>query len=215
MGTKKLFKSSQFYHVFNKSIANYGIFKDDNNKIRFLITLGYYNSPEPKPSLSVFLRTNRDYSPNLLLPNNNTIIKFLCYCTMPDHYHLLVKINTDGLFSKYINDVENSYTRYFNTRFQRKGPLWQSVFKAVRIRTNEQLLHVSRYIHINPTTNYLVEKPEDWFYSSYREYINNKRVLREFINEISISSPQSYKKFVENQIDYQRKLKKIKRLLLE
>jgi len=134
---------------------------------------------------------------------------------MPDHYHLLIKILIDRKFSKYISDVENSFSRYFNIRFKRKGPLWQSRFKAVRIKTNEQLLHVSRYIHLNPTTANLVKKPEDWIYSSYKKIISDPKYLREILTEISIKESASYKKFVENNIDYQRKLAIIKKLLLD
>lgn len=120
---------------------------------------------------------------------------------MPDHYHLLIKSLSHEKISKYISDVENSYTRYFNIRNNRKGPLWQSRFKAVVIKNNLQLLHVSRYIHLNPTTNSLVNHPEDWRFSSYKE--------------ISISNRFTYKRFVENNINYQRRLKQIKKLVLE
>jgi len=152
---------------------------------------------------------------NLLIPKNNTLIKFLCFNIMPDHYHLLVKIVVDDVFSKYINDIENSFTRFFNLKFKRKGPLWQSRFKTIRIRTDKQLLHVSRYIHLNPTTAGLVEKPEDWFFSSYKDFISDERFLKKFIKEISISNPKAYKKFIENNQDYQRKLRQIKKLIIE
>ena len=95
---------------------------------------------------------------------------------MPDHYHLLLKI-IKGDFSKYLGTVENSYSRFFNLKYNRKGPLWQGSFKAVRIKNNEQLLHVSRYIHINPTTSNLIAKPENWRYSSYKDFIENNEIL--------------------------------------
>jgi len=134
---------------------------------------------------------------------------------MPDHYHFLLKIIKDGSFSKFIGDVENSFTRYFNIKFDRKGPLWQNSFKAVEIRSNEQLLHVSRYIHLNPTTSRLVERPEDWIFSSYKDFITDKKLLNDFMKEISINDITDYKKFVENNIEYQRDLKRIKKFLFE
>lgn len=134
---------------------------------------------------------------------------------MPDHYHLLVKVLKDRCVSKYINDLEISFSKFFNLKFNRKGPLWQSRFRAVRIETDEQLLHTTRYIHINPSTSDLVNDPEDWEFSSYRDYINNERILKEIMTEITIKDPKTYKKFVEDRIDYQKKLKKIKKLLLE
>jgi len=209
------FTEGGFFHVFNKSIANYGIFKDLNNGQRFIETLDFYNNIKLEQSFSKAKRDRKFFFQNLIIPNKNSLIKFITYCVMPDHYHLLVKMLKNNIFSKYINDVENSFTRYFNIKFKRKGPLWQSEFKATRIETDEQLLHVTRYIHLNPTTNLLVKKPEDWSFSSYKDYINNERVLRDYIQEISIRTSLKYKKFVENQIDYQKKLKQIKKLIFD
>lgn len=211
----KKFYMNCFYHVFNKSIANYEIFRRDENKQRFLNTLDYYNNQKVNLSFSAFLKNNHNFKANLLLPKEITLIKFISYCLMPDHYHLLVKILFDNKFSKYISDVENSFTRFFNEKNDRKGPLWQSRFKATKIDDGKQLLHVSRYIHLNTTTNRLVNMPEDWQFSSYREIISNNIVLKNYLKEISISNRFTYKKFVERNKDYQRKLKLIKRLIFE
>jgi len=212
---KMRFKSPGIFHIFNKSIANFGIFKTANNAQRFVEILDYYNLPTIKKRFSVAKEKGLYKYQNLLIPREENRIKFISYTIMPDHYHLLIKILVDDILSKYINDVENSFTRFFNSKFKRKGPLWQSSFKAVRIRSNEQVLHVSRYIHLNPTTAGLVEKPEDWFFSSYNNLISDKKFLGEIIGEISISNPNSYKKFVENNQDYQKKLKRIKKLIFD
>jgi len=145
---------------------------------------------------------------------NGRIFSLLAYCIMPDHYHLLVKLQSEYSFSKYMNNIENSYSRYFNTLNKRKGPLWQSQFRAVAIEDDETLLHVHRYIHLNPTTSGFVEKPEEWKWSSYNYFISEKQGLAEH-KEISINSVDTYKKFVEDQINYQRTIKGIRRSLLE
>jgi putative transposase len=212
---KEKFVTGGIFHVFNKSIANFGIFKDIENGQRFIRTLDYYNDETINQSFSKTLKEKKYHPHNLLYSKINQYIKFIAYCIMPDHYHLLIKILNDDIFSKYINDVENSYTRHFNLKFKRKGPLWQSDFKAVRIRNNEQLLHVDRYIHLNPTTSYLVDKPEDWLLSSCKEYFENKDLLKKYLTEISIQDRFQYKKFLYNQIDYQRNLKHIKNFLLD
>ena len=134
---------------------------------------------------------------------------------MPDHYHLLLKVLKENMLSKYISDVENSFSRFFNIKLKRKGPIWESRFKAVRVKTNEQLLHVSRYIHLNPTSSNLVEKPEDWIFSSYKSFITKSEIINKTMNEISISDRDLYKKFIEGNIDYQRKLKKIRNLFID
>ena len=208
------FVQGYFYHIFNKSISNFQIFGRNENKQRFLNVLDYYDKEKINLSFSAFLKDNEKFKANILSPKNNSFVKFISYSIMPDHYHLLVKLLRSNFLSKYIGTVENSYTRYFDLKSSRRGPLWQSEFKCVLIQSNEQLLHVSRYIHLNPVTNYLVNKPEDWEYSSYNDYMN-KNILKKYLTEISIKSPKLYKKFVDNQINYQRKLKMIKKLILE
>lgn len=216
MRKKEKYYNGGIYHLFNKSIANYGIFKDPDNAEKFIKLLSYYNDSLVSKSYSHFIREKGEYfAENLLIPKPTAYVKYISYCIMPDHYHLLLKILQKEFISKYMSDLENSFTKSFNIKFNRKGPLWQSNYKVVRIKNNDQLLHVSRYININPTTSFLVDKPEDWIYSSYRSLTKNKIYLGKYLREISISDPVSYKKFCENNIDYQRKLKLIKKLTLE
>lgn len=211
------FIKGQFFHICNKSIANFGIFKDSKNINRMIEALNFYNTSDRKESLADYLNKNKknNIKVDLFQTNISQLLKFIAYCIMPDHYHLLVKILTNNSLSKYISDVENSFSRFFNIKFKRKGPLWQSRFRSVEIKTDEQLLHVSRYIHLNPTTAELVIKPEDWEFSSYKNYIYDKNFLKNKMNEIIINNPHKYKKFCEDQIDYQIKLRKIKKILLE
>ena len=212
MKAKKAYQGN-IIHVFNKSIAGFKIFSDFDNSQRFINALDYYNNINHPLPYSSFLKSEPDFfQENLLYDKENSLIKFISYSIMPDHYHLLIKILQDNILSKYMSDVENSYSKFFNIKFERKGPLWQSNYQFVRIKTNEQLLHVNRYIHLNATTSYLVEKPEDWKYSSYRFYIADSKYL-EYTNEISIKTPALYQKFTEDQKDYQRKLKLIKKLI--
>ncbi len=214
---KNKFIKDSIFHVCNKSIANFGILKDHKNAERFIMTLHYYNYNEEKISLSQYLRKKGEKitDVNLLEPTENNIVKFIAYKIMPDHYHLVIKNLTNNHLSKYINTIENSFTRYFNIRFNRKGPLWQSRFRSVLVKTSEQLLHLTRYVHLNAVTDYLVDKPEDWKFSSYRNYIDTEGYLKNVLTEITIKKLDLYKKFVENRIDYQRRLKKIKKFILE
>ena len=215
MRRKDKFIEGEIYHIFNKSISSYGILKSLDNAQRFLNTFEYYNNYLEIKSYSQSIRTKKFEYKNIIYPIENSLCKILSYCVMPDHYHFLLKILKNNSFSKFMSDVENSFTRYFNIKFGRKGPLWQNSFKSVEIRSNEQLLHVSRYNHLNPTTNRLVDRPEDWIFSSYKDFITDKKLLNDFMKEISIDDIDDYKKFVENNIEYQRDLKHIKKLLFE
>ena len=109
----------------------------------------------------------------------------------------------------------DAYSRYFNIKNKRKGPLWESKFKRVLIKDDAQLLHLTRYIHLNPVTDYLVNKPEEWGYSSYKEYIYNpKDKICKYDNILNINSC-FYRDFVENRIGYQRELAMIKTILFD
>ena len=207
------YKTGDYFHVFNKSIAGYSIFNSKENNVRFLKILNFYNSKLRKESFSKTLRDNSSIISHELLHDEGLYIKYIAYCLMPSHYHLLIKIIDDDKISKYMNDVENSYVRFFNLKHNRKGPLWQSAFKAVRIKNNEQLLHVSRYIHLNPSTSFLVDNPYNWEYSSLKSYLNFDTFAK--IKDISIRNPEEYRNFICNRIDYQQKLRKIKKLIIE
>lgn len=147
------------------------------------------------------------------------MVEIITYCLMPNHLHLLIKQITNNGISKFMANLLNSYARFFNTKYKRIGPLFQSNFKAVRIETNEQLLHVHRYIHLNPLTSLIVKKQEfeQYRWSSYRHYlgltqshfVDAKLILNQF------KTLESYKKFLLDQADYQRKLHIIKHLALE
>ncbi|OGW71290.1 MAG: hypothetical protein A2047_04340 [Omnitrophica bacterium GWA2_41_15] len=145
------------------------------------------------------------------------MIQIICYCFMPTHIHLVLKQLKDNGISDFMMHILNSHTRYFNIKHNRKGPLWESKFKKVLVDSDEQLLHLTRYIHLNPVTACIVNKPEEWRYSSYNEYVSDGTVtdgICEYKNILDINS-FSYKKFVENRISYQRELAKIKGLMLD
>lgn len=209
------FEIGGIYHVFNKSIGHFKIYAYAENIQRFLTLIEYYNDRRSKISFSDRNKSDRKFlSKGLLRRNRNQYINIIAYCIMPDHYHLIVKTNcTHTEFCHFMSNFENAYSKYFNAKIRRKGPLYQSRFKSVLVEDNEQLLHLTRYIHLNPTTKRLVEYPQDWPWSSYKKYVETK--ILETIREVSIPNRDRYRRFVESRKDYQRKLRQIKKLLLE
>lgn len=77
-------------------------------------------------------------------------IKLLTYCLMPNHFHLLIKQVTHDGITKFMRRLCTAYSMVFNQRYKRTGGLFEGNYKAALIETEEQLLHVSRYIHQNP-----------------------------------------------------------------
>lgn len=115
--------------------------------------------------------------------------------------------------------MQNAHSKYFNLKNDRHGPMFQSRFKAVRVATDAVFLHVSRYIHLNPVTEFIVEinKLVEYEWSSYPLYVKNQNSSFIQINKILdlIGGKDKYMQFIYNQADYQRKLGMIKHLTLE
>ncbi len=179
--------------------------------------LKYYKYEKPSVRFSVYkaLLQKRDKNILNVLSKKDNLIDVIAYCIMPTHLHLILAQLKDEGISLYMKNLLNSYTRYFNVKNNRKGPLWQGRFKSILVETDEQLIHLTRYLHLNPTSDSLVEKPGDWEYSSYNEYLNNSADgLCNFVQYIEIK-PASYKSFVEARQEYQQTLAEIKHLCLE
>lgn len=205
--------TGETYHVLNRSVQDIPIFKGQREIDIFLEATKFYLQTSPPTKYSHY-RTSRDRFPIRLDQNLVTIINF---CVMPNHFHFTLRQEEDNGIRHFIQRLSNSFAHYFNTKYNNRGPVFEGNFKAIRVETDEQLLHLSRYIHLNPVTAYIVEKPEDYFFSSYRIYIEKEKseitnpslVLNQF------SSPNDYRNFVLSQKDYQRNLEKIKHILLE
>lgn len=214
----------QIYHIFNRGVAALPIYLTTKNYSRFLDLTDYYRFSNTPISFSNLLKLPREERANLLtrLRMENAIhVEIITFCLMPNHFHFLLKQMTEKGISTFMRNLQNSYVKYFNIKNERAGPLFQSMFKAVRVETDEQLLHVSRYIHLNPSTAYIVEpeKLEDYLWSPYRIYLNEESVKNSFVNPKIIldffKNGKEYKKFVLDQAAYQRELDKIKHLILE
>lgn len=209
------------YHVFNKSIAGYKIFNERKEFTRMLNIVKHYQFENPPIKFSKFLRGDEDFSDKIktlsVNPDNQMLVKIVAYCIMPTHIHLILQQLKDNGISKFTSNILNSYTRYFNLKYKRKGPLWEGRTKRVLVESDEQLLHLTRYIHLNPVTAYLVDSAEKWHSSSYNEYISSGEAKNKICSfkEILDIKPHRYKTFVEDQKSYQRELAKIKHLYFE
>lgn len=67
--------------------------------------------------------------------------------------------------------LQTSYAKAINKRYDRVGHLFQGPFKNILVDKNEYLLHLSRYIYMNPVPAGLAPNPEDWEFSSFRDYV--------------------------------------------
>ncbi len=208
-----IFANGQFYHVFNRGVEKRTTFIDRRDYNRFVDSLNYYRAKDQRVRFSFRGRLpilNKD------IPSGPLFAEVVSYCLMPNHFHLLLKQVNDSGITTFLSKLSNSYTKYFNTRHKRVGPLFQGSFKAVRIESDEQLTHVSRYIHLNPLIDYLVKDIKTYVYSSYLEYIGIKEGFchKKYIMG-GFSSTETYEQFVLDQEDYGRSIKLLERAIHE
>lgn len=222
MRRKEELATDEIHHIFSRSIANYIIFNNSSEYERMLNTIRFYQVKVQLASFSIFARSPYVQKVGLLNAiesigkNAENMVQIIAYCIMPTHIHFILKQLQDNGISIFMGNVLNSYSRYFNTFHGRKGPLWESKFQNVRVGNDEQLLHLTRYIHLNPVTAFLVDKPEEWNFSSYLEYIGKQtesRLCR--FKDILEIDPKIYRGFVRERANYQRELAKIKKLIIE
>jgi len=210
--------NGNLYHIYTRSIAKYVVFNDPYEYERIFELLHLCQYKDFSYRLSQFNRltqiSKNDIVENLKI-NNNLHVKVVAYCLMPTHIHLILQQISKNGIEKYMSKILNGYSRYFNVKHQRTGPLWSTRFKSVLVKDDEQLLHLTRYIHLNPTSAEIIEKTEDWEYSSYKEYIDISNKLLCDFRSLSNINPKSYKKFVNDRKDYQKELSKIKSLIID
>jgi len=220
-GRKIPLVTNEIYHVFNRGIDRRPTFTNKRERNRAIETLGYYKYFRPPASFSKYTRLEEERKREVdrIMGSSQKLIELLCFVLMPNHFHFLLKQLTDGGIAQFLSNFQNSYTRYFNIKHGRDGSLFMDQFKCIRIENEEQLVHVSRYIHLNPYTGYVVkslDELEKYQWSSFSLYLHpgNSFVETDVVLGL-FQNIETYKDFVFDQANYQRELKKIEHLLLE
>lgn len=220
-GRKTIFANQEYYHIYNRGIAKQPVFFNKKDYERFLLALSFYRFANPPLKLSRLLQLAKSIREPLLQKMSNRgekLVEIICFALMPNHFHLLLQQIKEHGISIFLSKSVNSYTRYVNTKLERQGDLFQGVFKALHLETDEQLLHLSRYIHLNPVVSYLVKESalSDYPWSSFPDYLRGQPSFLKLEPVLfQFPSPKDYQKFVFDQIDYAKKLEEIKHLLLE
>lgn len=132
-----------------------------------------------------------------------TPYELIAYCLMDNHVHLLIHTTTNPL-GPLIQKIHGRYAMYFNKKYNLSGHLFQDRFYSDLVANAAQVIATSRYIHLNPIAAKMVNRPENYLYSSYRSIlgleenslINDKKILSYFHSHPK-KSRILYKKFVE------------------
>lgn len=185
------FVQGQYYHLYNRGAGKAKIFYSDGN-------------------YQYLLRLVKEYYQK----HGATII---AYCLMPNHYHFLLRQESEEPLSKFVQVLFNAYVQALNIQQGRTGTLFEGRFKHKRVDTWEYLIMLCRYIHRNPVKAGLAARPEDWAYSNYREWIglrDGALVDREFVKE-HFSSAEEYIQFVNDVEDEEKSYAKISKYLFD
>lgn len=217
--SRKTYVPNGFYHIYNRGVEKRNIFEDKQDYSVFLSYLKVYLTPKDIDKLQNKLSDPKvpwlekdKVIKQLRLNNFFDEIKLLAYCLMPNHFHLLLNQKSADGIDRLMNSLNTRYVGYFNKKYKRIGPLYQGVYKAVLVKTDEQLTHLSAYIHRNPAQSLsskdlqnraiqiLTKQP-----SSLPEYLGQRKtswiICKNMLKFFSYSNKlTSYKHFVINYI---------------
>lgn len=216
MTTKpRRFDPEYYYHIYNCGVERRNLFTSRRDYQRFLGTMQFYVHNQTI-SYMQFQELSQASKTSYFQLNPKGLetmrVKIIAYCLMPNHFHLLLKPTNQTGITKFISDITNSHTRYFNVKNKRIGRFVQGTFKSKEISGDSSLLQVSRYIHLNPVfsskTNAegQLKRPEDYPYSSYAEWLGlmKDHTLAdrgEVTSWLKLAGgPEEYRQFVEAKI---------------
>lgn len=232
---KEPFGLGDYVHVFNRGNRKMEIARDGSDKWRFLQTLRFFNdSSSSQNILRKLSRSKSDFDrPDSVFkmgwppdwPEKDPLVKILCYCLMPNHFHLLLKEIRDGGISKFMQKLGTGYTNYFNIKYQEAGSLFQGGYKARVINNKNYLMYLSVYIQVMnvlelfpggiqvavKNLNKALKFVQEYPFSSYADYVDLRKsfiIDKDILGEI-FSKPGDYKKFVREAILFTKKLDKL------
>lgn len=199
----KTYVPGGFYHIYNRGVAKNNIFLDSFDYSTFLSYLKIYLCKKDIDNLTATLGSSSagykekyEASKLLSLRNFYNEIDLLAYALIPNHFHLLIRQNKISSIDSFMNAMGTRYSSFFNRKYHRVGTIFQGVYKAVLVESEEYLLHLSRYIHLNPPSKsdlpsslpeYLGTRQTSWiktnYILSYFNKTNTNKSYRDFLNE--------------------------------
>jgi len=203
------FERGCFYHIYNRGSNKSKVFLEDSDYQTFLEIIEYYfKFPKGMP-LSYKNRASKDHIKVTNLDTNlKSSFSVVCFCLMPNHFHLLVrqddKSSKNNSISNFMRRVMITYAMFFNDKYSHSGNLFQGRYKNVLVKSGDQLMYLSKYIHLNPSELLKKKALKSYSYSSYKDYVSEK--VYDWLNTDEVlglfgemNPEKSYKKFVGDQ----------------
>lgn len=211
------FINDHFYHIYNRGVLKNNIFTDSGDYARFIHYLYEFNCNSRKHNTRRNCGRMFEQNQNVRGRASNiggALVDVICWCLMPNHFHLILRQRVENGIRKFIHKVETGHAMYFNKKYNRSGVFYEGRFKAILIEEDEYLAHLSRYIHLNPLD--LIEPGwkengiknlktvsrflENYKWSSYLDYIgkyNFPSILNKEPMGWYFSSLEEHRKFIQ------------------
>jgi REP element-mobilizing transposase RayT len=141
------FEPGAIYHLTTHGVDDRPIFRDDIDRGRFVALL---------------TRVQKRHA-----------WRIYAICLMDTHHHLVVSARDNGI-SLGMRELNGNHSRVFNQRHGRRGALFEARYGDRSIRDDDHLLEAIRYVAMNPVRAGMVERPEDWSWSSYPQLIGRR-----------------------------------------
>lgn len=226
----KSYVENGYYHLYNRGVNKLPIFLNELDYSTFLSYLKTYLSPKNEDEIkkrlaikNISFKERDKLLQQFRLSNFNKTIKLLSYCLMPNHIHFIVHQTLPYTIKSFMQSLGTRYSMYLNQKYKRVGPIFQGTYKAVFIKSEEQLLHLSRYIHYQALFSKkgkLLRNPQPSSFPNYmgrihQEWLKPDEILSFFEGGRLkiITKEKSYEEFVKNY--KQHDLEFIQRIVIE
>ena len=197
------------YHIYNRGANKQNIFRDATDYTTFLDIIAFYlKFPNGRPFKYIEKLTNKArFQVRNLEDVGNTSFSITCFCLMPNHFHFLIKqnrqANAGNSITNFMRRTMIAYSMYFNQRHDHSGTIFQGRYKNIVAKSDEQLLHLTKYIHNNPVEILESKKLSTYKYSSYPDYLGANNFpwtdKEEILKYFSQSIPNlNYQRFCED-----------------
>jgi putative transposase len=181
----KIYIKDGIYHIYNRGVEKRQIFMDEEDYRIFLYFLKrYLLSPD---DVSWRSDLHKEWIPDPRWRSDlHEEIRLLCYCLMPNHFHLMIQQLQERSITEFMKRLGNAYIDYFNKKNKRVGSLFQGRYKAALVQKESHFLYLPYYIHNNPSELEDCDNPKNYSYSSYADYLgrrNTKWIFKEGLME--------------------------------
>ncbi len=194
------FFDGEYYHIFNRGANKISIFKSKGDLYYFFDRLNDLNTVD-----SLYGERKRNIKKyKEIQKKSKKLVSIIAYCLLPNHFHLILKQETEDGISKFMHKMGTSYTKFFNKKYERTGVLFQGKFKATYLKKDDALDLTSVYVNlnykhhkINPLRGLVKTSLFEYLETEKGEYICNKGEIKKIIGTVS-----NYKKYLKRQGEY-------------